>query len=340
MRAHGICYDTGFFNRGVSTHEPFDPDRVRHDLRAIRERLHCDAVRLTGGDAERLKLAASHAADAGLEVWLCPFTNGLSPDEMLRLLADCAEHAERLRQQGVEVVVFTGSELSITNTGFLPGASFEERGGLLATAGPRLPELLAELPARINAFLGAAVAVVRERFGGKVGYASLPFERVDWTPFDIIATDAAYRSLELADQFVDNIRAFVAQGTAQGKPVAITEFGCASYKGAADSGGRSHGDILEWDAETVTPHLVNADHVRDEDEQARYLRESLDVFTAEGVDAAFAYVFARFDLPHSADPRADLDLASPGVVKVYEDGHWEPKSAFHAIADYYGQGSG
>jgi hypothetical protein len=26
MRGNGITYDTGFFNAGVSTHEPFDPD--------------------------------------------------------------------------------------------------------------------------------------------------------------------------------------------------------------------------------------------------------------------------------------------------------------------------
>ena len=39
MRAKGICYDTGFFNRGVSTHEPFDPEVVGRELRIIREDL-------------------------------------------------------------------------------------------------------------------------------------------------------------------------------------------------------------------------------------------------------------------------------------------------------------
>ena len=72
MRGKGICYDTGFFNRGVSTHEPFDPEVVGRELRVIREDLHCNAVRITGGDLERLKAAASHAAAAGLEVWTHP----------------------------------------------------------------------------------------------------------------------------------------------------------------------------------------------------------------------------------------------------------------------------
>jgi hypothetical protein len=35
------------------------------------------------------------------------------------------------------------------------------------------------VPARINAFLVRAVAVVRARFGGTISYASLPFEGVN-----------------------------------------------------------------------------------------------------------------------------------------------------------------
>jgi hypothetical protein len=182
------------------------------------------------------------------------------------------------------------------------------------------------------------VGVVRERFGGKVSYASLPFERVDWTPFDIVSTDAGYRSVETADRYAEGVRALVAQG----KPVAITEFGCCTYKGAADRAGGDT-EMVEWDAATVTPVRLDGDYTRDEDEQAAYLREVLDILTAEGVDSAFVYTFARYDLPHRSDPRLDLDLASAGVVKVlegrlgraYPDMAWEPKAAFTALADHY-----
>ena len=78
MRIKGINYDTGFLSAGSSTHEPFDPDRVRREMRVIREDLHCAAVRITGGDPERLEIAATYAADAGLEVWFCPFTNAFA----------------------------------------------------------------------------------------------------------------------------------------------------------------------------------------------------------------------------------------------------------------------
>ena len=80
--------------------------------------------------------------------------------------------------------------------------------------------------------LGKAVELVRSRFGGKVSYASLPFEGVDWGLFDIIATDAGYRTAEMAGRFRDDMRAFVAHGRQHGKPVAITEFGCGAHRGS------------------------------------------------------------------------------------------------------------
>jgi len=340
MRGKGITYDTGFIHAGVSTRELFDADTVRRELHIIHADLCCNSVRITGGDVDRLEIAAIHAAAAGLEVWFSPFTCDLTTSELLSFLAGCAERAERLRRQGAKVVLLTGSELSLFTTGFLPGDTLKERLNLL-TAPNRLRELMPEVRARIRDFLGKAVEVVRERFGGMISYASLPFEGVDWSAFDIISSDAGYRSAETAARFRDDISAFVAQGRAQGKPVAITEFGCTTHCGAADLGGR--GDtIVEW-SDDGKPTRLKGDYTRDEEEQAAYLRELLSIFQGEGVDAAFVNTFARYDLPHRSDARYDLDMASYGVVKVFEgrpgytypDMAWEPKAAFTALADFY-----
>ncbi|KIF74548.1 hypothetical protein QR77_12270 [Streptomyces sp. 150FB] len=339
MRSNGITYDTGFINRGVTTRATFDPETVRREMRVIRDDLHCDAVRVTGGDPDRLETAATYAADAGLEVWFCPFTCDLTTDELLALLGDCAERAERIRGRGADVVFLTGSELALSTLGFLPGDTFADRSALFGDP-VRLRESLAEVPARVNDFLGEAVRTVRARFGGKVSYASLPFENVDWTPFDIISSDAGYRSVEVAEGFREAFAAFAAQG----KPVAVTEFGCTTHTGAAGKGG--HGDlIVEWGADG-TPVRLDGDYPRDEDEQAAYLRELLDIFDAAGVDTAFVNTFARYDLPHREAPHEDFDRASYGVVKVLEGrtGHtypglpWEPKAAFAALADRYADG--
>ena len=340
MHGKGITYDTGFLTPGGSTHEPFDPDLVQREMRIIRDDLQCNVVRVTGGNVDRLAITATHAAAAGLDVWISPFTNDLTTDQLLAVLADCAERAERLRQRGAEVVLLTGAELGLFTIGFLPGATLSERLALL-TAPQRLRAHMAEVPARINDFLGKAVALVRARFGGKISYASLPFEGVDWTPFDCIATDAGYRSLEVADRYREGIRALVAQGRAHGKPVAITEFGCTTHRGAANLGGR--GDTIVTWGDDGKPVRLNGEYIRDEGEQATYLRELLDIFDAEGVDTAFVNTFARYDLPHRSDPREDLDMASYGVVKVFADRHghtypdmpWEPKIAFTTLADSY-----
>jgi hypothetical protein len=335
LRARGIGYDTGFSSDGIFN-RPFDHALVRRELQIIHHDLHCNAVRLIGNDLDRIEFAADCAADLGLEIWFSPFPMGLDPEEVLKLLADAAERAERIRRRGAEVVFVTGAELSLFNSGFLPGDSLEERTGGLLRRQPETLQMLAGLPARINDFLARAVVTVRERFDGKITYASIPLEGVDWTPFDIISVDA-HRTKEVAHIYQQGIRALVAQG----KPVAITEFGCATHRGAGERGGRGGSELIEFDGST--PVRLNGDYIRDEQEQATHLRELLDIFTTEGVDAAFVCTFVCYGWPHRSNPREDLDIASWGIVKVlenrqgttYPDVPWEPKAAFTALADFY-----
>jgi hypothetical protein len=339
IRGRGVSYDTGFVRNGVISRQPFDPAVVRRELQIIRDDLHCNAVRVMGGDPERLELAANAAAELGLEVWFSPYPLELSADELLSLFADCAERAERLRRRGAEVVFVAGAELSLMNQGFLPGNTLEGRLEQLLSEPHRLRELVPEVSARVNEFLAKAAALVRERFGGKITYAAVQLERVDWTPFEIVSVDL-YRSSEVADRFADGVRALVAQG----KPVAITEFGAATYRGAGDRGARGL-EIVEFDEDTGAPVRLDGEYVRDEEGQATDVQELLEAFEAGGVDSTFVFTFALHDFPHrpDADPREDLDLASYGIVKVLEGRHgeaypdmaWEPKAAFRMLAEHY-----
>jgi hypothetical protein len=323
LRARGIGYDTGFCIDGIFN-RPFDHELIRRELRIIHDDLRCNAIRLIGNDLDRLEFAAGSAADLGLEIWFSPFPMELDPEEVLKLLAAAAERAERIRRRGAEVVFVTGAELSLFNAGFLLRRE------------PGIHERLSGVPARINDFLIRAVAMVRERFGGKVTYASVPFEGVDWTPFDIVSVDL-HRSRETAGIFQQSVRALVAQG----KPVAITEVGCTTHSGAADNGARGGGEMIVYDGST--PVRLKGDYIRDEQAQGTYLRELLDIFTAEAVDAAFVCTFVCYGMPHRSNPREDFDMASWGVVKVlenrsgdtYPDMPWEPKAAFTALADFY-----
>src|SRR5262249_47962131 len=185
MRAKGITYDTGFVRQGAISRERFDPHVVQRELGIIRDDLHCNAVRITGGDPARLELAATSAADPRPEGWVSPYPLELTADAMLTLSPDCAERAERVRQRGAEVVFVGGAELSLMNPGFLRGETAADRVALLLNAEPdRRRERVGELSGRVNDFLRDAVAGVRERFGGRLAHAATPRARVHRTPLD------------------------------------------------------------------------------------------------------------------------------------------------------------
>jgi hypothetical protein len=321
VRAKGITYDTGFTPGGRSSRSVFDPETARREMRVIAEELHCDAVRITGGDPERLVVAAGHASDAGLEVWFSPFPCELNSQELLPYFADCAERAETV---GAAVFV-TGCELSLFAAGFQAGEDTFARIKTLAGGGPTALSRLAEAAAPMNALLADTATAVRKRFRGKITYASGTWEDVDWAPFDIVGVDAYVDAADPA--FRPGLRGYFRHG----KPIAVTEFGCCTYRGAAARGGMGW-DIVDHDAD---PPRIDGDYVRDEDEQARYLRQLIDVFDEEGVDAAFWFTFAGYSSPHHADPRFDLDMASYGVCKLMPDGELAPKRSFHAMADAY-----
>jgi len=334
MRMRGVTYDTGFLSEGTSTHPDFDAARVSREMQIIRHDLHCTAVRVTGGEPVRLEIASQAAAAAGLEVWFSPFTNDLDQDELLDLLADCAERAERLRVTGAKVVMVTGAELMLFTRGFLPGETLPERLAALSERAVS-PSAFAKLPALLNGFLTRAVDVVRARFGGPVTYAALPSEPVNWEPFDFIAVDA-YNSAEVAHLYADSIKKLAGSN----KPLVISEFGCTTFKGAIDLGARGM-FIVEWDGAQAV--RLKGSYERDESEQSRYFNDSVDIFEEAGVDTAFWCTFASHNLPYDEDPDRDFDRASYGVVRVlsescgitYPDMPWEPKEVFHTIAARY-----
>lgn len=333
-----MTYDTGFVRKGGISREEFDPEVVRRELAIIRNDLHCTAVQITGGDPDRLEFAARCAAESGLEVWFSPYPLELTSDEILALFADCAERAERLRRAGAEVVFVAGVELSIMNRGFIAGDSTPERLDNLLRVPEARPARFADVSARLDDFFRTALPVVRAHFLGKVTYACIQFEQIDWAPFDYLTIELI-RSAEVVDRFRDGVRALVAQG----KPLAVTGFGTATWQGSGDLAPRSM-EIVEHD-ENGDPLRLDGHYIRDEAGQATYLRELLEIFDTEGVDSAFVFLFALHSHPHRphGDPREDLDLASFGIVKVleghrgqtYPDMAWEPKKAFTAVAEYY-----
>lgn len=336
MRARGVTYDTGFVNGSTTTRKQFDVDVVRRELQILRGDLHCTAVRPTGGDQDRLEIAASIAAQLGLEVWYSPFPCDLPRDELTEFLLEAAERAEWIRRRAAAEVVFVaGAEHLFASLGFLPGASIVERIPFMAPLF-EFEEVSSEASARLNDFFADVVPRIRERFGGRVSYASAWGERVDWNVFDIVAVDA-YRSATTQARYEDRLRALGAFG----KPVAITEFGSATYRGSWTKGACAE-DIVVWDG--AAPSHLSERVDRDEREQANAIADMFRVYEATGIDACFVHAFGFWHMVHHEDPERDLDRAGYGLVKPltvgtgvrYNDLPWEPKEAFDVVSRLFG----
>src|SRR5262245_38409351 len=282
MRGKGINYDTGFCPGGVNSREHFDANVVSREMRIIARELQCTAVRISGGEPARLSIAGELAAAEGLEVWFAPFPCELTTEELAPLFADCADRAEHLRRSGANVVLVTGCELTLFGAGFLPGGTVYKRIQGLQSRGPRLYAAVARLPGKLNGFLAATAAAARSRFAGPLTYASGMWAPLDWSAFDIVATDA-YRDASNAGTFRSELR----KRLQHGKPLAVTEFGCCGYAGAADRGGMGWAIL---DDSAGSPRL-DGHYVRDESEQVRYMEELHGIFAAEGVDLAFWFTF-------------------------------------------------
>jgi hypothetical protein len=329
MRLQGINYDVGTRFGDQLSRLSWRRADVQHELRVIRDELHCSAVQLFGSDITRLAEAGAIAGELGLGVWLQPRLIDGHREAVLDHLARAAGAAEQLRRAHGDVVLNVGCELTVFSAGIVPGRGYDARAARLAR-----PYWWAALPlfsGRLNRLLARACRTARREFAGPLSYGAGLWERVDWEPFDLVGLNY-YRLKFNRRRYAQRLRRHTRRAT----PVVITEFGCGTFAGAAERGPTSHAIVHHGPAGPTIP----PGYARSEREQAQYLAELLAVFNSVGVDGAFVFEFIEPYKPHSPDPRQDLDMSSYGIVKVLpgaptEPLSWQPKAAFAEVARIY-----
>jgi len=332
MRICGIHYDVGTLTiEGPSTRPTLTTEEIERDIADIAHGLHANAIRITGDDVARLAATSEVAAHYGLEVWLSPMIPNADPATTLTRIAETARVAEDVRHTGKTSVLVVGCELSVFMAGILPGATHAERFALLSDPTRLVAEVTASGrdPQKSFAdFLRTAVDTPRSAFHGHITYASGMWETVDWSGFDIIGVDA-YRDAGNRAAYPDTLRALARQR----QPVVITEFGCATYRGAADAGG------LAWKSveRGAEPRRLRNGIVRDEAGQAQELADLLATAESSGLDGAFIYTYVMPSYPSSLESAQDLDAASYALVRSWPDGRIEPKEAYRTVAHMYGR---
>jgi hypothetical protein len=343
VRRKGVLYDVGRV-LWVNWRPVFDPVVVRRELQIIRDDLHCNAIKICGRDIDRLTFAAETALELDLEVWFSPELWDKDPGDTLAHIVAAAEAAERLRRRRPERLVFSvATESTLFMRGIISGRTFRRR---LANAHHEIRA--GHHIAPLREFLARATRDVRGVFAGPITYAALPFEPVDWDLFDIVGVDH-YREARSEARYLDTIQRLLAHG----KPVVVTEHGMRTYQGADRDGNLGTGitdpttallHLLPLAGRLIRPR-IKGHHVRDEALQARRIIEDLTILDAAGVDGAFVCTFLEPRSVHDPDPRYDLDMGALSLVKTYASGHgitypdmtWEPKEAFHAVADFYSE---
>jgi hypothetical protein len=329
MAIRGIDYDTGTnYAPGYLSRVVWHDAMFQAEIDTIRDQLHCNAVMLYGSEIDRLVACAAYAARRGLHVWLQPRLIDSTAEAMLAHLGELAVRAEQLRQQGGQVTLNVGCELSIFMGGLMPGRDFMRRIQWLK----RFWWLYMPLPHyrhRLNQHLRAAVAVVRSAFGGPVTYGAGIWESVDWTAFDLVGLNY-YRESSNWGSYAQELRRFHRFN----KPIVITEFGCCSFPGADRLGG-SGDSIVDYEAPV---RQLKRPVARDEQVQSNYIADLLHIYRDEGIHGAFVFEFTEPSHPYSPDSLFDLDIASYGIVKVLDEmepHRWQPKLAFHRMAQVY-----
>lgn len=347
MRQYGVLYDVG---RAMGFRSPnwrpdYTPALVRRELDIIHTELAANAVRICGRDITRLLAATEHAAALGLHVWMCPELWNATPRQTLDYLAEAAAAAEQLRQRWPDQLTFSvGNELTLFMRGIVPGRTHGQRSQPVrlretVLAGRHTPPL--------RAFLTDAVAAIRRRYHGPISYCSLPFENPDWDLFDIVAVNH-YRQTSPGRRY----QAVLERLMAIGKPVAITELGFVACSDAENPAFLSTLNatplsLLALSLPAVGRFArprVRTIQPRDEKTQARLLIDQLEDLNRTGVDSTFVMSFSFPLAPYDADPRHDLDATSLSIVRTlprgrqgttFPDMPWEPKQAFHALAEFH-----
>ena len=340
-KSRGINYEVGL---------KFHPERkvdyeaisrnTEKDLDDIRE-MGCDSVRIYGDNPDNLMLAAKTALEKGLKVWLSPRLINGQAQETLDLLLNIAEQAETLRQEhGDNITLVIGNELMLDSRVAFEEEQYADRIARfkkfkaleMAKKYLRLIALHKVLPdtekykERVRQFTKTLVTETRGKFNGQITYASLPDENIDWEHFDIVGVNL-YEDASNKGKYAEELQRYKSHG----KPVAITEFGTAPYKGAGHLGGYAH-SVIDWQHGRLKRGMGLMPVFRDEKAQADYLERLIQMYEKHEIDAHFIFEYINWNTKHTPeDPKRNLTTGSFGLVHLTPDGEKVRSEAYHRV---------
>lgn len=185
---------------------------------------------------------------------------------------------------------------------------------------------------KIRAFVKKLATETRKKFQGKITYASLPDEDIDWEDLDIIGTNL-YEDISTRAGYEKKLQGYKTHN----KPVAITEFGSAPFKGAKHLGGFAH-SVVDWQRGRLKRGLGFIPVFRDEKAQADYLQRLIEMYKRHEIDAHFIFEYVNWNIqPNPDDSKRDLSTGSFGLVHRTSTGEKVKTEAYHRVKDLYSE---
>ena len=338
MKCKGINYDIGTRTlAGGLTRPVFDIGIVAREIEIIKSELHCNAIRISGLDIDRIVHASEIALKSGLTVWFSPALQYEDQDQTIKYILDASVRAEELRLKYNNIIFVAGCEFTLFTAGFVKGKTGQERIRNMFSPWSMIKTLVGIKQLynkRLRTFLAKLLSEIRTLFHGEITYASGGWEKPDWKLFDMAGVDH-YRASYNRQVYTKQLQQYKKTGI----PLYITEFGCCSYRGAGDKGAMGW-NIVDWNK---TRPQLKGEFFRDESVQANELIELLEIFDSGDIPGAFVFTFISYNYLYDDDPKHDLDMASYGIVKSLPDNRpgyqgtlpWLPKIAFYKLGNYY-----
>jgi hypothetical protein len=119
---NGINYDVGtFYNPGICSRPVFNDPFIRKEIEIIKNELHCECIRISGYEIDRLMKASEFALESGMQVWLSPVYIDATQEQGANYIHECALAAEKLRNKYDNLVFVAGCEYSLYMHGFIKG---------------------------------------------------------------------------------------------------------------------------------------------------------------------------------------------------------------------------
>lgn len=293
-----------------------------------------------GESIERLIAASRIANRYGLRILFNPWKMEADRDQTMAYMSEAAEAAEKLRNEGMDLIFVAGCEYSLFCRGVFPGITLDQRINYLFSLGADPSTALSKLNdanRKLNNILAVLCKTIRNKYKGLLTYSSGTWEKVDWNLFDIVGVDY-YRRGESDKDYLAGIESY----RVSGKPLYIMEFGCCAYNGAAPRGGEGFAIYKGIDSNGNAIYEGGVVPERNEKEQADYVEEVLGLLDKASVDGACVFVFSYPIYPYEKEG-IDMDMVSYSLVKYYPEGNprwnripaWTPKEVFYRLGRIY-----